>query len=169
MEYYERVRAKVHTLESLVMSQNSRPVDINKLMYWFAFDSMGDFAFSEDFGMMKNKAWHQNIVMLRSALALLGPLSPAIWIPRLGFAFIPGLWRVRDWFQMLAFCDKCMERRMKRKVESKDIASWFIEDHLTREHDSNRHRWLSGDTATLVVAGRSVFSHRSLEAKPAAD
>ncbi|KAJ9260547.1 hypothetical protein DTO212C5_8476 [Paecilomyces variotii] len=153
MEYYERVREKVHTLENLVMSQNSRPVDINKLMYWFAFDSMGDFAFSEDFGMMKNKAWHQNIVMLRSALALLGPLSPAIWIPRLGFAFIPGLWRVRDWFQMLAFCDKCMERRMKRKVESKDIASWFIEDHLTREHDSNRHRWLSGDTATLVVAG----------------
>jgi hypothetical protein len=82
-------------------------------MYFFVFDSMGDFAFSEDFGMMKNKKWHSSIAMLRSALTLLGPFSPAIWIPRLGFAFIPSLWKVRHWFHMLEFCDQCMARRMK--------------------------------------------------------
>jgi hypothetical protein len=107
------VLEKVRTLTSLVALEQSRPVLVNDLMYFFAFDSMGDFAFSEDFGMMENKRWHSSIAMLRSALTLLGPFSPAIWIPRLGFAFIPSVWKVRHWFHMLAFCDQCMARRMK--------------------------------------------------------
>ena len=63
--------------------------------------------------MMEKREYHTAIQMLRSAITLLGPFSPAIWIPRLGFAFIPGLWKVKDWFGMLTFCDSCMERRMK--------------------------------------------------------
>ncbi|EED14653.1 cytochrome P450, putative [Talaromyces stipitatus ATCC 10500] len=140
--YYQRILRKVKTPESLVADQYYRPININELMYWFAFDSMGDFAFSEDIGMMRNKAWQKNIFV------------PAIWIARLGFAFIPGLWRVRDWFQMLAFCDQCMEQRMKKEVENRDIASWFIDDYvLCEKTNPNQHRWLSGDTATLVIAG----------------
>ncbi|KAJ5529440.1 hypothetical protein N7527_002833 [Penicillium freii] len=153
LQYHGRVVEKVRTLESLVASGKSRPVLINELMYFFAFDSMGDFAFSEDFGMMSSKRWHSSIAMLRSALTLLGPFSPAIWIPRLGFAFIPSLWKVRHWFHMLEFCDQCMARRMKKTPPDRDIASWFIEDHVKRGSDPTRAQWLSGDTATLVVAG----------------
>ncbi|KAJ5372970.1 hypothetical protein N7517_004976 [Penicillium concentricum] len=155
-QYHRRVVNKVRTLERLVALEDSHPVLINDLMYFFAFDSMGDFAFSEDFGMMKNKRWHSSIAMLRSALTLLGPFSPAIWIPRLGFAFIPTLWKVQHWFHMLEFCDQCMARRMKKTPADRDIASWFIEDHVKHGSDPSRARWLSGDTATLVVAGRSV-------------
>jgi hypothetical protein len=97
----------------MIAKEGSHPILINDLMYFFAFDSMGDFAFSEDFGMMRTKQWHPSIAMLRSALTLLGPISPAIWIARLGFAFIPGLWKVGHWFHMLEFCDQCMARRMK--------------------------------------------------------
>lgn len=104
---------KVRTLEKLIQAKTSRPIVMNDLMYFFAFDSMGDFAFSEDFGMMKNQRWHSSIAKLRSALTLLGPFSPAIWIPRLGFAFIPTFWKVGHWFHMLEFCDQCMSRRMK--------------------------------------------------------
>jgi hypothetical protein len=117
-QYHRRVIEKVHTLENLVAMEESKPVLVNDLMYFFAFDSMGDFAFSEDFGMMRIRKWHSSIAMLRSALTLLGPFSPAIWIPRLGFAFIPGLWKVRHWFHMLEFCDQCMARRMKVRVPS---------------------------------------------------
>ncbi|KAJ5171192.1 uncharacterized protein N7500_003975 [Penicillium coprophilum] len=152
-QYHRRVVEKVQTLKRLVALEQSRPVLINDLMYFFAFDSMGDFAFSEDFGMMRNKRWHSSIAMLRSALTLLGPFSPAIWIPRLGFAFIPTLWKVRHWFHMLEFCDQCMARRMKKTPPDRDIASWFIEDHVRHRSDPKRARWLSGDTATLVVAG----------------
>ncbi|PLB50874.1 cytochrome P450 [Aspergillus steynii IBT 23096] len=155
-EYHPRILAKVQTLVELIKERATGPILINEVMYWFAFDSMGDFAFSEDFGMMKNNEWHRVIFTFRAALALLGPFSPAIWIPRLAFAFIPGLWWARWWFQMLEFCDKCMERRMKRTLPDKDIASFFIQDHTTNA-DESRGLWLSGDTATLVVAGRFVF------------
>ncbi|KAF9249319.1 hypothetical protein DTO013E5_8509 [Penicillium roqueforti] len=84
---------------------------------------------------------------------MLGPFSPAIWIPRLGFAFIPSLWKVRHWFHMLEFCDQCMARRMEKTLSDHNIASWFIEDHVKHGSDPTRARWLSGDTATLVVAG----------------
>ncbi|KAJ5213940.1 hypothetical protein N7449_001109 [Penicillium cf. viridicatum] len=153
LQYHGRVVEKVRTLQSLVASGKSRPILINDLMHFFAFDSMGDFAFSEDFGMMSSKRWHSSIAMLRSALTMLGPFSPAIWIPRLGFAFIPSLLKVRHWFHMLEFCDQCMARRMKKTLPDRDIASWFIEDHVKRGSDPTRARWLSGDTATLVVAG----------------
>ncbi|KAJ5937093.1 cytochrome P450 [Penicillium verhagenii] len=150
--YHERIIAKVNTLISLIQEQESQPVYLNDLMYWFSFDSMGDFAFSEDFGMMKSKQWHQVIWMFRYALALLGPFSPAIWVPRLAFAIIPGLWWAKWWFEMLSFCDRCMARRMKRTLPDRDIASFFIEDHKNSV-DARKEYWLSGDTATLVVAG----------------
>jgi len=103
--------------------------------------------------MMEKQEYHAAIQMVRRAITLLGPFSPAIWIPRLGFAFIPGFWKVRDWFGMLEFCDECMKRRMKTEVEERDIASWFIEE-LEKDSDNKLHRrWLSGDTATVVVAG----------------
>lgn len=107
--------SKVHALEALIATaaDESRPVLINEMMYWFAFDSMGEVAFSEDFGMLRNQRWHTLIWTFRSALALLGPFSPAIWIPRLAFDFTPGLWRIRSWFEMLEFCDWCMRKRME--------------------------------------------------------
>ncbi|OQD83828.1 hypothetical protein PENANT_c015G07232 [Penicillium antarcticum] len=135
-QYHRRVIEKVHTLENFISAEDSKPVLVNDLMYFFAFDSMGDFAFSEDFGMMRTKQWHTSIAMLRSALTLLGPFSPAIWIPRLAFAFIPGVW--------------------KEVLSDRDIASWFIEDHEKHESDPTWARWLSGDTATLVVAGSNT-------------
>ncbi|EAA65327.1 hypothetical protein AN0008.2 [Aspergillus nidulans FGSC A4] len=134
-------------------ADEGKPVLINEVMYWFAFDSVGDFAFSEDFGMLRNEGWHDVIWMFRSALALLGPFSPAIWMPRLAFSYIPGLWRVKWWFNMLEFCDRCMEQRMKKTPKESNIASWFLKDHKVHRQNA----WLSGDTATLVVAGRGYI------------
>ena len=112
-EYESRVLRKVSSLTERIRQANGQPVLVNDLMRWFSFDLMGDFAFSPDFGMMERNEYLNAITMLRSAITLLWPFSPAIWIPRLGFALIPGLWKVKDWFGMLAFCDSCMERRMK--------------------------------------------------------
>ena len=81
-------------------------------MSWFAFDSMGEFMFNSDFGMMESSKWHPAIVQQRGALALLAPLSDAIWAVRLAFAFLPWFGKVKDWNQMVAFCDKAMEKRL---------------------------------------------------------
>ncbi|KAL9035951.1 MAG: hypothetical protein Q9180_004579 [Flavoplaca navasiana] len=137
-EYEPRVMRKVAQLRDRITAAQGQPMLVNDLMRWFSFDLMGDFAFSQDFGMMENREYHRAIRMLRSAITLLGPFSPAIWIPRLGFAFIPGLW--------------------KTDIKERDIASWFIEDVKGSEDNSEHMRWLSGDTATVVVAGRQELS-----------
>ncbi|KAI9698907.1 MAG: hypothetical protein M1820_007328 [Bogoriella megaspora] len=152
-EYEPRVLKKVSGLQARISESDGKPMLVNDLMRWFSFDLMGDFAFSQDFGMMEKNEYIAAISMLRRAITLLGPFSPAIWIPRLGFAFIPGLWKVKDWFGMLEFCDRCMQRRIKTVVKSRDIASWFIEDQEKNDFSTERQQWLSGDTATVVVAG----------------
>lgn len=86
---------------------------MNKLVYAFAFDNMGQFGFGLDFGMMKSGKSVDGYLWMRSALGLLGPFTPAIWIARLGFAFIPGLWKVGHWFKMLEFSDNCMSECIK--------------------------------------------------------
>ncbi|KAL9593418.1 MAG: hypothetical protein Q9179_005896 [Wetmoreana sp. 5 TL-2023] len=115
-EYEPRVLKKVSALRDRILEANPQLVLVNDLMRWFSFDLMGDFAFSEDFGMMEKREYHRAVRMLRSAITLLESFSLAIWITRLGFAFIPGLWKVKDWFGLLEFCDGYMERRMKARA-----------------------------------------------------
>lgn len=96
----------------MIRESGTQPVHVNEMIYWFAFDSMGSFGFGLEFDLMKNKKSIDGYLNMRSALGLLGPFTPAIWIARLGFAFIPGLWRVRHWFKMLEFSDTCMDACM---------------------------------------------------------
>ncbi|KAL6720637.1 hypothetical protein ACLMJK_002562 [Lecanora helva] len=152
-EYEPRVLRKVVCLQERIAQTQGQPTLVNDLMRWFSFDLMGDFAFSRDFGMMDKRQYSTAIRQLRSAITLLGPFSPAIWIPRLGFAFIPGFWKVKDWFSMLDFCDDCMAERMKVTVKERDIASWFIQEAECDKDNPEQQKWLSGDTATVVVAG----------------
>lgn len=83
------------------------------MMMWFAFDSMGEFAFNRSFDMMKTGTWHRIIKQQRSALSILGPMNPAVWAIRLAFAvgsFIPP---VSHWKAMINFCEGCIEHRQK--------------------------------------------------------
>jgi cytochrome P450 len=77
-EYLPRIRQQVERLADLIANHSSEPVLLNDVMSWFAFDSMGEFMFKSDFGMMKSSAWHPAIVQQRGTLALLAPLSDAI-------------------------------------------------------------------------------------------
>ncbi|CAD6591505.1 MAG: hypothetical protein ASARMPRED_005466 [Alectoria sarmentosa] len=137
-EYLPRILRQISTLEQLIATYGSQPVVVNDIMQWFAFDSMGEFAFNESYNMMKSGKQHSAITQQRSALALLGPLNAAIWIPR------------------LAFADSQMKKRLQTKVEEPDIAAWFIKD-LGNDRVSmdkkTRQNLLSGNTATAIVAG----------------
>ena len=43
---------------------------------------------------------------------------------------------------------------LQTEVEERDIASWFIKDAENNKDNKEYQKWLSGDTATVVVAGR---------------
>ena len=137
---------QISMFEQVIARSNSQPLVVNDIMQWFAFDSMGEFAFNENFGMMQSGEWHHAVTQQRSALALLGFLNPTIWIIRLAFAFAPFFWRAKDWTGMIAFCDIRMEQRLKvkglssilcvalltdlvqTKVGEPGIAAWFISE-----------------------------------------
>ena len=112
-EYLPRIEEQVERLADLIASHGAEPLLLNDVMAWFAFDSMGEFMFNSSFGMMETSTWHPAIVKQRGALALLAPLSDAIWLVRLAFAFLPFFGKVRDWNQMVAFCDGAMQKRIK--------------------------------------------------------
>jgi hypothetical protein len=112
-DYYGRISEHLKVLMKIIEERNGRPIEINDLIIWFAFDTMGDFGFNKDFGMLKGQKWIDGAAWMRSAMTLLGPASPAIWVARIAFAYTPGLWRVKHWFNMLDFADKLMETRME--------------------------------------------------------
>jgi cytochrome P450 len=133
-----------------------KPVLVNDVMYWFTFDSMGEFAFNQDFGMMKRQEWHYAIHLFRRALSVIGPFASTIWLIKIGFAFFPWFWKIGSWFEMMRFCYKQMDNRVKMEPEEKDIASFFIDEAENQKEDPSRDDWIRGDTATVIVAGRYV-------------
>lgn len=79
----------------------------------FAFDSMGEFAFNQDFGMMQSQEWHFAVTLFQRALSLVGPFASIAWLVRNGFTFVPWFWKIGDWFSMLSFYNHQLEARMK--------------------------------------------------------
>ncbi|RAH58924.1 cytochrome P450 [Aspergillus piperis CBS 112811] len=156
-EYVPRILTQIDRLDAIIASAQGQPVVPNDLMPWFVFDSMGEFAFNENFGMMKTQTWHHAITQQRSALAILGSLNHAVWAIRVAFAFAGRFWRVKDWNRMVTFCDQCMERRLKMEVTKQpDIAAHFIQEYrqgLTRENMSVKKQLLSGNTLSVIVGG----------------
>ncbi|KAF2463953.1 cytochrome P450 [Lindgomyces ingoldianus] len=153
LHYNQKLIRQVQVLTSIIEETGPNPVVVNDLMYWFAFDSMGDFGFGVDFGMMKSRKWIDAALNMRSAIGLLGPFSPAIWIPRVAFRFTPGIWKVKQWFHMLEFADNCVNTRLREDHDSRNIASWFIKEYKSNGETEVGQRLLSGDIATSVVAG----------------
>ncbi|KAL8996989.1 MAG: hypothetical protein Q9169_003640 [Polycauliona sp. 2 TL-2023] len=155
-QYYSRIQQQVQRLADLIANHQGAPVLLNDVMSWFAFDSMGEFMFKSDFGMMTSSTWHPAISNQRDALAMLAPLSDAIWLVRLAFDFLPFFGKVKKWNQMVEFCDAAMQKRMQAKVEETDIASWFIDEFdqsKSTKSLEDRQNLLSGNTVTAIVAG----------------
>jgi tryprostatin B 6-hydroxylase len=158
-DYLPRILQQIGTLESIIASASAdgQPVVPNDIMQWFAFDSMGEFASNEDFGMMKTKTWHRAIMQQRSALAILGSLNHAVWAIRLAFSFLARFWSVKDWMDMISFCDQCMERRLRTEATQPDIASYFIKEFYKGKNEKNwvsKKQLLSGNTVSVIVGGR---------------
>ncbi|XXH01973.1 hypothetical protein Hte_008336 [Hypoxylon texense] len=112
-EYRKRIAELAQMLSQSISDYEGAPVDIDEVMSWFSFDAMGEVLFGEDFGLTRSKSMHPGIIHRDRALSILGPLEGAIWIAQMGFSLAPFLGRVKDWFNMVAFCDEQTDRRMK--------------------------------------------------------
>ncbi|KAK9777657.1 putative Tryprostatin B 6-hydroxylase [Seiridium cardinale] len=139
-DYLPRITAQVDVLEQVISTYGTQPVPLNDVMMWFAFDSMGEFAFNQSFDMMKTGKWHEVIKQQRSALSLLGPMNPAVWAMRFGFAFAPFV--------------------PATSPELPDVAHWLIKEYESTEAETTkkgRENLLVGNAATVIVGGSDTI------------
>lgn len=113
-QYEEKILKYLDQLDSCIEAdaKAGRISEISDLFYWFGFDTMGDFVFNKSFDMLRNQQWHHIIIRLQRALSLLGPLSPAPWLVQVGFKLIPPVGVLKDWFDMVSWCEKQMRERI---------------------------------------------------------
>ncbi|KAF2759925.1 cytochrome P450 [Pseudovirgaria hyperparasitica] len=156
-EFRPRIYQQALNLVQCIQELSSAPVNINDVMSWFSFDAMGDVVFGKSFGMMQEKVTHDAIIHQKRALALLGPISDAVWIAQLAFSFVPFLGKVKSWMRMVSYCEERMARRMELQTDEKaDMASWFIDEYhnLSEVRDlQSRQRLLGGTAVSAIVAG----------------
>lgn len=113
-----RLAEQAMALSRCIASYNGEPIDIDEIMSWFSFDAMGEVVFGEDFNLMNSRVMHPAILHRDRALAMLGPIADAIWIARMAFSFVPFYGRVKNWMQMVKFCEERMDERVEVREPS---------------------------------------------------
>ncbi|ORY67582.1 cytochrome P450 [Pseudomassariella vexata] len=133
----------------------SRPSNLRNILFWFSFDTMGDFVFSKSFGMLQDQSWHSVIVRLQKALSLLGPFSPTPWLIQVVLKLSPRIGVLRHWFFMVAWCEGQMRTRLDegyKKQPSPDLTHYLMEQE-NQSRDKTSVAWLQGDSLLAIVAG----------------
>ena len=123
--YEQSIVFYAERLKTEVARSTGIPVDASSLIYEFAFDLMGEVAFSRHTGQdhFREQQWHAAISALQNGMALLGPLSPVPWLLHIGLS-LPFIPVVRDWNSMVAFCKSCIDERIKVR----DLSAGTIHD-----------------------------------------
>jgi len=149
--------AKLDALISAAAT-NGDVVNFSQLAYWFSFDVMGLFALSQSFDMLHSERWHYAVSNLRNAMQLLGPLSPVPWLAQIGFYFLRGWWKVRDWHIMTGWCKSQMDNRIRIDDDAQNIAHYLIADSKNRGALEQDHHLLAGESIVAIVAGSDTVA-----------
>ena len=114
-EYDQRILTYVDLLVQHIENARTKntSLNVNDIMFWFCWDVMGDTTFGQSFRMLQDEKFHKVVTLLKRALKILGPATPAPWLFHVAFYFIPSYSVVRDFNEMKQYCKVQMEDRMK--------------------------------------------------------
>jgi len=126
-QYEEKILKYIDELDACIEgdSRAHKVSDVTNLFFWFGFDAMGDFVFNKSFGMLRTQEWHHIIILLQRALSLLGPFSPVPWLVQLAFHLLPRFWVLKDWFDMVDWCERQMKERIGVRNQKCHLAITF--------------------------------------------
>ncbi|KAI1095731.1 cytochrome P450 [Rostrohypoxylon terebratum] len=163
----ERVLKHIEVLDQCIQAEakTNKVSHMKDLLYWFAFDAMGDFVMSKSFGMLQNQNWHHIVTRLGNASSLLGPLSPAPWLVQIGLKLAPSLSVVGDWRATAAWCRREVRERLtdKSRYLEKDLVHYVMMEGAADEIVSkNALTWLNGDALQAIVAGSAPIANTLL-------
>ncbi|KAK7966264.1 uncharacterized protein PG986_000541 [Apiospora aurea] len=159
--YGSRIKSKVDSL--MLRFDTGEPVNVTQDVIFYAWDVMGDIAFSVDFQMLHTGVEHPAVDGLHWAMATAGVVTNFPWLMNM-LRVIPG---ATGRFQQ--FADWCYEQvDVKRDAlarekaegsaqEPRDVMSWIIK----AQQDGDRsapptESAIREDARTLISAGRLV-------------
>ena len=108
-EYEERLLNFSSQLYEHIKVLDGDSVNVSKLFYLYSFDVMSDLAFGEPLAMLERDENHFTVELLQSGMDILGPLSPAPWLVRIGYS-IPGV--AQKFKNLLAWSAQKLEHRV---------------------------------------------------------
>ncbi|ORY11108.1 UbiA prenyltransferase family-domain-containing protein [Clohesyomyces aquaticus] len=89
-QYLPRIQRLTEVLGDCILDlgeEGRKPLNVVEIMSWFAYDSMGEVIFGDDFGLLKRRCYLPETERQNRALAMMGPILNTIWVPRLAFTF----------------------------------------------------------------------------------
>ncbi|KAK5082012.1 hypothetical protein LTR05_007154 [Lithohypha guttulata] len=153
--YEQRVQRLNDLLITKLDESKGSPLDATNLLNLYSFDTMGDLAFGNDFGMLESGKPHWAIKLLNEGMDPLGLQLP-VWFFRT-LAAIPGL--AAGYWKFIAFCTQQLENRIavhgKTDPNKPDITQSLIDHYLKSSPENKKELWpmLCGDSRLIIVAG----------------
>ncbi|MCJ1385516.1 hypothetical protein MMC17_008639 [Xylographa soralifera] len=144
-------------IEELSIKEAS--VNVSEWFHWFSFDVMGDLTFAKSFRMLENGEAHPLTEMLRKSLAMIGLLSPAPWMLRLGIDIFPYHPVVRQWMEWIKYAKALARECEKMSADRCDISSRLIEASTKNSiPEADQWHWIDGDSTAATIAGSDTVA-----------
>ncbi|KAJ4321440.1 hypothetical protein N0V84_005362 [Fusarium piperis] len=150
-DYETRVVQYAELLLHQLGKVEGQPFNAKLWFHFYTFDVMGDLAFGQSFGMLRDGIKHYYMKLGEENSLLIGAFTRLIWLFPL-FKAIPGVNYTHVKFQR--WLEEQVDRRRRNEPPVSDVFSWILEDYESNEHPSKQDFLnLRGDAHLIVVAG----------------
>ncbi|KAL6355495.1 hypothetical protein LRP88_11088 [Fusarium phalaenopsidis] len=144
-DYETRVVQYAELLLHQLEKMEGQPFNAKLWIHYYTFDIMGDLAFGQSFGMLRDGLKHYYMKLGDENMSLIGAFSRLIWLFPL-FKAIPGVNHTHLKFQRWL--------REQNEPPVSDVFSWILEDYESKEQPTKQDFLnLHGDAHLIVVAG----------------
>ncbi|RSM08998.1 hypothetical protein CEP52_004420 [Fusarium oligoseptatum] len=144
-DYETRVVQYAELLLYQIEKMEGQPFNAKLWFHYYTFDVMGDLAFGQSFGMLRDGMKHYYMKLGDENMLLIGAFTRLIWLFPL-FKAIPGVNHTHIKFQRWL--------REQNEPPVSDVFSWILEDYESNEQPSKQDFLnLHGDAHLIVVAG----------------
>ncbi|KAH7239791.1 cytochrome P450 [Fusarium solani] len=150
-DYETRVVQYAELLLHQLEKMEGQPFNAKLWIHYYTFDIMGDLAFGQSFGMLRDGLKHYYMKLGDENMSLIGAFSRLIWLFPL-FKATPGVNHTHLKFQ--GWLREQVDRRRKNEPPVSDVFSWILEDYESKEQPTKQDFLnLHGDAHLIVVAG----------------
>ncbi|KAH7345800.1 cytochrome P450 [Pyrenochaeta sp. MPI-SDFR-AT-0127] len=135
--------------------QDSKPINLTKWSYWYAWDIVGNVGFGKRFGALESLTPHFAIANLFEYIRPMGIFIPIPWLFQI-FKTIRSTASHNHPF--IDWCNEQLDSRIKEKTERQDAFHHLLKAPLMTNNDYVNRNWLEGDARLLIVAGSDTVA-----------